>query len=398
MESESKAPSKGEGQRGGPRRWLGPFLLFSSSLLVCVFLAEGMVRIVAPQQLFLIRPDVYQPVDSLGWKFRPNLSTDINTGEGTVSLFTDHRGFRIGRDGAVQSDRTVVVLGDSFMAALQVEYEDSFPGLMQSELAGLDGGPVGVRNTGVGAWDPPHYLMKIRRVLASEVPEVAVVAVYLGNDVVERGVERFEPRKPYSQPRLSIPRSVSPGAWLTSVAAPIDFQLRRISHLYVLLRSQLVELRMRMGLSSIYFPEEYLASEAQSSRWDTTAAILGEIAYEASQYGVPVLFVLIPTHFQVLEEDLARHVNAFGLDTLDIRIDQPNEFLGDRLRQRGLEVLDPLPMLREAASRGEIPYGMVDTHYNEVGHRLTWEFVRDRVLEYLEGERMPSIREAPDGY
>ena len=388
--TDASTPQEGAG-------WLGPLLLLSISLVLGLVLAEVATRVVAPQQLFLIRPDVFQPVDSLGWKHSPDLSTTINTGEGTVTLYTDHRGFRVGREGAVESERSVLVLGDSFMAALQVEYEESLPGLMQAELSAVGGGPVAVRNTGVGGWDPPHYLIKARQELSRKVPELVVVAVYLGNDVVERGMDHFEPRVPFPRPRFSIPTGLSPRAWVEAFAAPMDFRLRQVSHLYVLLRSQLVELRMRLGLSIVYFPQEYLASEAESPRWDVTAAILGEIQAEADAHGVPVIFVLIPAHFQVLEDELARHVNAFSLDTLEIRIDQPNDLLGDRLRSKGLEVLDPLPSLRAAADRGKIPYGRVDSHFNEAGHRVMWDHVRDRVLQVLQNDSPNGAQEESDG-
>ena len=388
--TEAATPKEGAG-------WLGPVVLLSISLVLGLVLAEVATRVVAPQQLFLIRPDVFQPVDSLGWKHSPDLSTTINTGEGTVTLYTDNRGLRVGREGAVESERSVLVLGDSFMAALQVEYEESLPGLLQAELSTMAGGPLAVRNTGVGGWDPPHYLIKARQELARKVPELVVVAVYLGNDVVERGMDRFEPRVPFPRPEFSIPAGLSPRAWVEALAAPLDFRLRQVSHLYVLLRSQLVELRMRMGLSSVYFPQEYLAAEANSPRWDITAAILQEIQAEADPHGVPVLFVLIPAHFQVLEDELASHVSAFSLDTLEIRIDQPNDLLGDRLRSRGLEVLDPLPALRAAVDRGEIPYGRVDSHFNEVGHQVTWEHIRDRVLQLLEPEGTPGLQEDSNG-
>lgn len=373
----------------GAVRWLGPLSMLLFSLILGLVLAEVATRAVAPQQLFLIRPDIFQPADSLGWKHRPDLSTTINTGERTVTLYTDHRGFRVGRDGAVESERSVLVLGDSFMAALQVEYEESLPGLMQTELSAMAGGPVAVRNTGVGGWDPPHYLIKARQELSREVPELVLVAVYLGNDVVERGMDHFEPRVPFPRPRFSIPTGLSFRAWGEAFAAPTDFRLRQVSHLYVLLRSQLVELRMKMGLSSIYFPQEYLASEAESPRWDVTSTILREIQAEADAHGVPVLFVFIPAHFQVLQGELSRHVNAFSLDTLEIRIDQPNDLLGDRLRSKGLEILDPLPALRAAADRGKVPYGSVDSHFNEVGHQVTWEHIRDRVLQILQSETTP---------
>lgn len=376
MSSDNNSPRK--------TGWFASVLLLLVSVVTVFLLSEGAVRVLAPQQPMILRGDIWHPVDSLGWSHRPNVATTINTGEGTVQVFTDHRGYRVSSSGPVEAERSVLLLGDSFMAALQVEYEDSVAGLMEDGLREALGEPVAVRNTGVGAWDPPHYLIKIRRALDRNPADAVLVAVYLGNDVVAEPVDIFNPRHPTPRPRFSIPWSISPADWLVGVAAPIDFQLRQISHLYLLARSQLVEARMRLGLSSIYFPEEYLASEADSERWDVTANILEDIAREAAARDTPILFFLIPSHFQVIAADLDRHIRAFQLDTMNIRIDQPNELLGTRMRERGLPVLDVTFALRRAAAEGYRPYGQVDTHFNEIGHRVTWEAIREEVLQILE--------------
>lgn len=369
-----------------PRKtgWLASVLLLLLSVGFVLLLSEGAVRLLAPQQPMILRGDIWQPVDSLGWSHRPNVATTINTGEGTVQVFTDHRGYRVSSSGPVEAARSVLLLGDSFMAALQVEYENSLAGLMERGLREAFGEPVAIRNTGVGAWDPPHYRLKIRRALDREPADLVVVAVYLGNDVVVEPVDSFNPRHPTPRPQFAIPSSLSPADWIIGVAAPIDFQLRQVSHLYLLARSQLVELRMRLGLSSIHFPEEFLASEADSPRWDVTANILEDVAREAEAREIPVLFFLIPAHFQVIQEDLDRHVRAFRLDTLNISIDQPNELLATRMRERDLSVLDVTPALRRAAAEGHRPYGVVDTHFNEIGHRVTWEAIQQKVVQLLE--------------
>jgi hypothetical protein len=56
-----------------------------------------------------------------------NRVLDVNTGEGWVRLVTDGEGFRIPPGGLQPADRTVLLLGDSFMAAIQVEYEPLRP-------------------------------------------------------------------------------------------------------------------------------------------------------------------------------------------------------------------------------------------------------------------------------
>ncbi len=366
-----------------------PLLLALAATLFVLALSEGLIRVVAPQQTLEIRPDLYRPVEGLGWAHQPNVSTTINTGEGRVHVYTDDRGFRVGPDGPVNGEQSVLILGDSFMAALQVEYEDSLAGLMEADLQATLGRPVGVRNSGVGAWDPPHYRLMVREALAREPANLVLVSVYLGNDVVDWDIPYFDPRQPTPVPTFRLPRSLAAGEWVDALGRPIDFRLRRSSHFYLLLRGQFVGIRMRMGLTSVYFPEEFLATEADSHRWELTAGMLHEVAEEAERHGVPVLFLFVPTHFQVIPEELDRHVRSFGLDSLEVRIDQPNRLLGTLLRERGHRVVDVLPALREVAARGERPYGQIDTHFNEVGHRVTWEAIRNTVFHALQDPSAP---------
>src|SRR5437879_3707351 len=119
----------------------------------------ALLRRVWPQQLAIKRPDICQAVETLGWAHRPNVNTTINTGERTVRVITDRDGLRVGLRGRVEGKRHVLLLGDSFMEALQVEYEQSVAGLLEARLTSRLGEPVAVRNGGVGGWDPPQYLM-----------------------------------------------------------------------------------------------------------------------------------------------------------------------------------------------------------------------------------------------
>ena len=157
--------------RPGP--WRDSFfnlLIAGMALGVALGLAELVVRWLAPQQLVLERPDVWQAIDSLGWAHRPGLNTTINTGERTVRLMTDRDGFRVGQAGRVAGKKRILLLGDSFVEAMQVEYEQSFAGLLEARLAQRFKYAVAVRNTGVAGWDPPQYLIQARRTLDRDRP------------------------------------------------------------------------------------------------------------------------------------------------------------------------------------------------------------------------------------
>jgi hypothetical protein len=115
---------------------------FITALLVTVsgcaglFLAELIVRLFLPQSLILRRPDVWYPDAGLGWKRAANINTMVNFGgAGPVRLITDNEGNRIGANGKVQNpELRILALGDSFLEALQVEYEQTMTWLLQEAM------------------------------------------------------------------------------------------------------------------------------------------------------------------------------------------------------------------------------------------------------------------------
>ncbi len=99
------------------------------SICCSLLLAEAMVRFAAPQQLVIMRSDIWQPDDGLGWRHRANVDTVVNTGEKTVRFFTDANGYRVNGNATEtkEYEARILVLGDSFLEALQVENEFTIP-------------------------------------------------------------------------------------------------------------------------------------------------------------------------------------------------------------------------------------------------------------------------------
>jgi hypothetical protein len=226
------------------------------------------------------------------------------------------------------------------MEALQVDHEESFAGLMERDLSDAVGSAVAVWNTAVRSWDPPQYLLRARQVLRRDTVGIVVTSVFLGNDVVSDRREYYPPLEPIYIGAFRIPRNFSPGDWIEAVARPLNDKLEQRSHLYTLIKNRAEVLRMRLGLSSAYFPSAFLKSTADSPRWDVTADILAQIDEEARACGIPSLFVIIPTHFQIDAAALQRYLSGFSIDPRTMDIDQPNRLLGERLARRGLEVHD----------------------------------------------------------
>jgi hypothetical protein len=366
-------------------------LLLLVASVVALVLGEIAVRLVAPQQLILLRPDLWQPVDSVGWAHRPNLKTQVNTGDRTVWMYTDSSGFRVGAAGRQPGRYRILLLGDSFMAAMQVEYEESLPGLIDRCFATRTGQTAAVWNSAVAGWDPPQYYVEAGRALNAKPFDLVLVAVFLGNDIVDRR-RIFKPREPDPRHNLRFPRHLTRAEFVDALLAPINDGLETRSHLFVFFKNRFQTLLMRFGLTGFELPTELRRDQASSPRWSVTADILADIDSLAKAHGVPTAFALIPAIEQVEPAVLQDRTRSFGIDPASLDMDQPERLMIQELDRRKLTYVSLLPVLRQAHSRGITLYGQVDKHPSVDGHRVMWDGVAPLLAQRL---RLP-YHAAPD--
>ncbi|MEP7382535.1 MAG: hypothetical protein ABI910_12665 [Gemmatimonadota bacterium] len=365
------------------RRWIGSGVVVVSAFLMAGVLAEPLVRFVRPQQLILRRPDIWRPDSVLGWSHVPDVMTTVNTGEGVVEWASDVDGFRVGENGRVDGKYAVLMLGDSFVEAMQVPHERTVSGLLQTRLSRSMRLNVSVRNAGVGGWAPDQYLLRSRQVIASQPIDLVLVTLYLGNDAIDFRREIVPRRLPARVHHLRLPRSLRRNELVDAVLYPINDFLEVRSHLYVLGRNRLQHVRMRLGLSAQARITALDRSEALSSRWSNTASICNEIAEFARDARIPVLFVLVPAPHQVDPRILDQYLEGFAIDSSTVDIDQPNRLLARELRSRKLDVIDVLEPFRRATQAGESLYGAVDPHLSAAGHELLEEMLEKAVADRL---------------
>jgi hypothetical protein len=369
-----------------PRAALSTTLLLGS-LAAASALGEAAVRVLAPQQLVIKRPDIWRGVDTLGWAHRPNLRTTINTGERLVHVVTDSEGFRVGRAGGSAGRFHVLLLGDSFMEAFQVEYEQSLAGLLEARLPRRLGETVTVVNTGVGGWDPPQYFLQARSLLARRAFDLVLIALYVGNDVVQRRVTFYPARAPAEVHRLRLPRRLRWSEVVAALLYPINDFLVVRSHLFVFLKNRLHTTLTRLHLASVYFPDVLLRREAASSRWAVTADICRDIAALADRVGSPTLVVLVPTSYQVSSAAFGAFLREFRIAPDSVDLDQPSRLMRAALERRHLKVLDALPVFRAADRAARPLYGSVDSHLSPAGHDVLERFLEPAVGAALRRRR-----------
>lgn len=364
------------------RKIIFSLLLLVLGTVLALGFGEMTVRLVAPQQLIMFRPDIWRPADSLGWAQQANIDTRVNTGDRTVTLVTDSNGFRVAPEGRPVGEYRVLLIGDSFMQALQVEYDASLAGLAEQCFQAHTGHTLAVWNTGVGGWDPPQYAIEAKRALASRPFDLVLVSVFLGNDIVTRR-QVFRPREPDPRRDLRMPRHLSWREFIDAILAPINDGLETRSHLFIFLKDRFQGLLMRFGLTALEIPTELRRDQAASARWQLTADILAEIDSVARLQDVSTLFMLVPSIEQVDSAALQLRVRAFGVDPSTLDVDQPDRLLAAELERRRLAFVSLLPAFRLAHARGVSLYGRVDPHFSPDGHRLAWNVVAPRLAAAL---------------
>jgi lysophospholipase L1-like esterase len=340
-----------------------------AAFVLALGLAEVAVRLLAPQQLIIIRPDLWMPADTVGWLHRPNVSVKMNTGERTVTIHTDRDGFRVGAEGRREAPVQVLLLGDSFMEALQVEHEETVASLLERELAVRLSTDVAVRNAGVSGWDPDQYFLRARDLTGRDDFDLVIVALFVGNDAIPVRRDYLPPRAPVQRHQARLPRTLRRGELMAAWILPLNDYLEVRSHAYILLKNQLATLRKRVGLTADHFPVEFFRAEAESHRWRLSAEVSRDLAAEVATHGAPTLFVLIPASFQVYPRSFQEYVRGFGIDSTAVDLDQPNRLLHQELIALDLCVFDALPAFRAAATGAPRLFGSVDPHLSAAGHR-----------------------------
>lgn len=370
------------GNRNSNKRCIFGLIVVVLSGIVSLLVAEGLVRLLAPQPLILLRPDIWVPAKQLGWRHSPNIDTRVNTGEREIQWRTDAGGFRIGANRPGASDMMFVALGDSFVEAMQVEYEDTLTSLLENRLSSRLRRSLRILNTAVGGWDPNQYRIQLERLLKVNPVDGIIVFVYLGNDVIEKRVDNYAPRQPAERHSLRLPKSLKWNEFVTAIAYPINDSLEVRSHMFILVKNRLKYVLMRAGLTAYYFPDSLLVTQASSKRWSATADVLKEIAVIGRDRDLQTLFVLIPSPAEADPVEAQRTAQALGIAPEDFDIDQAHMLLGAEMKRRDLSTLDTTSALRAAIAK-QMPdvYGRIDNHLGKGGHRVVANAIEDAIWQ-----------------
>ncbi len=362
-------------------------LIIFISFVFCTISAELLIRIFDPQDLIYYNNDLWVDDHSgLGHKHKSNLITKINTGgAGLVNYRTDENGFRINLNDSKPNkiDKKILILGDSFIEAIQIENKDSIPELLKKNLKDNDGLEIKYYNTAVAGYDLNHYYLISKRELAKREYDLGIIFLS-GTDIEPTQIkESFSPWS-YTYPsRFQRIEKINKNEIIDKILYPINdfFEVR--SHLFLFLKYRLKNLLAKHGLTYSTISSIFYTDERNTIEIDNVMNLSNMIKEEFENKNVPVFFVFLPLIYQVEENTLKQFMNNFNIDENKIDIELPNKILRKKFIENDIIFFDLLEHMKKSKNESLKFYEPIDKHFNANGHKVVSEYLYSKVRDFL---------------
>lgn len=375
------------------------------------------------------------PAESMGWFWEvPNATTGWALIPGSsgrsyndlyeydVEMSINSRALRMPESVAYAKPEgvyRVLVLGDSFIEANQVEWAESFPQQLAALMEQQTDLRVEAINAGVGGWGNDQQLIWLQEEGYKYEPDLVLVATYPRNDFMNNsealeGANQGKIRKPFLQmvdgelQRKYYPfdpdavpdvesaeavvsaERVEPGpltdlgTWLHERSALyryVDPRLRMAAPQFAawLGRTGIIEPGMETRLvaqGEDYIPLAYqVYQRTLSADWeeaiDLTSAIFARTREVAAGMGAETAAVIITAPEQVYPEEWTQILNTYpDMQAMDLDVDLSHERAVAALGEAGVPVLDLLGPFRALADEGDALHLADDGHWTPAGHAL----------------------------
>ncbi len=363
------------------RKLLFPLIGLCIGCLVVFLLGELTLRVLG------WGPPYYTFDADVGYVIRPDSAFQVEAGAegGTRTIRSNSQGLR-DVDHAYEKPagvNRVLILGDSFCEALQVDLEDTFFRILQDKLDRTAGGArYEVINTGVSGYGTDKELLFYRHEGRKYKPDV-VALFFVFNDV--RNNDRDLQLKNYGDRNEPYFRLEHGGLRLLNYPAHrgSDARFRQLlrdnfyTYEFVWKLVKGAELSRRAIDQERKMPFDYTIYERPEPpewepAWAITAALLREVKSETERDGARFLVVGVTNDLQIHPDHRERMMNEYP-SMREQRWDW--NVVSDRLaaicRDSGIEYLDLAPAFRERAE--EHPSDHLHSfggHWTASGHAL----------------------------
>jgi lysophospholipase L1-like esterase len=372
--------------------------MIGTSVALALFMAEIGLRLYGFSAVVFEQPD---PITGTG--LRP-LTRGWQTVEGAALVEINSHGYRDRERALTKPARTIriALLGDSFVEARQVAFEDSFGAVLERLLASdrrFAGRTVEVLNFGVSGFGTTQELLTLRRDVLAFQPDQVILAVFTGNDISDNSKALSHPldARPYFAFRgddllldtsfLDSPAFQARQSWRGRVFYATQAHVRLVQLLYRGSRrlNRQPAPDSTEPLSAFNQPglphNVYRApvNEAWQEAWRVTERLLVTLQAECAQRRIRFGVVTLSNPPQVNPDSARRHAYEQKLGVSDLFY--PDGRIKAVGEHAGFPVLNLAPLLQAYAVEHQVYlHGLPNSergmgHWNEQAHRLAAELI-----------------------
>jgi hypothetical protein len=290
-------------------------------------------------------------------------------------------------------ERRILVLGDSFTFAEQVNQNETFSQLLEDRLVAEHGaGSYRVLNAGSNSWATANELIYLAKEGVRFSPDVVVVAFYIGNDVSDN-YRRVATVTDAVKADLSLR-----GA--DSFDGPR--RILRKSELYTVFESGVLAKLPIWGDDGGNYSSDRKPPQTQADAdeaWAITERLLDRMRDVAESQGATFVVMVVPTASAVAQRGDAPIKDGDdeddgGDDSTRIGFEDPHGQLAAITSRNNITTLDLLSALRKADNRTkERLYYRQNAHWTAAGHAVA----ADELHDFLAGQGITSAGDGPPG-
>jgi hypothetical protein len=364
------------------RAWGANLSLLLVALMMTLGGFEIALRLFLPQKLYRFPKGLFRNDSDLVFTLVPGFRGTLKNPEYTTDVRINALGLRGALPGPKSSGGfRVLGLGDSFVSAFNVSEAQTFLSVAESRLRNeTPWRSVEVVNAGTPNYGTWHELRLFQRLALRLDPDLAVLCVYVGNDLENN----LYPQEAMVQGGFLTERRRQLGL------LPYGFRtwLQRNSMSYVFLWQAWAQLRPWVGgrLNDPLRSDKNLFSRRQGpgeeSGYRVTSDVLTQFKSEAERLKIPSTLVLIPTESQVYPDRFDKLVRKQGLEPARFDLELPQRRWSEIARSAGIPVLDLLPILKQRTS-GPYLYMSLDGHLSVEGNRLVGEAIAEAARPWI---------------
>tara|TARA_Y100000031_G_scaffold60740_1_gene68556 strand:+ start:270 stop:1517 length:1248 start_codon:yes stop_codon:yes gene_type:complete len=388
------------------RPWVGNFLLLCISIIFFLIILEIGLRILSPQQLYVVR--------STPWLERENIPnmhttlTNLDTNE-QISIDINSKGFRDHEIDYEKPDNTfrILVLGDSFTEARQVQLNETFHKLLETKLNNQNNKNTNNTNNnnninqynyqviaaGVSGYGTENNLAYLNEWGLRYEPDI-VILQFLGNNDIRDNyfgnlylhnhtyntLEKNYPlkysltKRIFDKVRIAINSRLHIGVFFEKKLTNLNIIES------ILLKTGLINKKESQDVKQSFTVEAEPWTNEIYHGWDETKLLIKEMNTKCNQNNAHLIIMLTPTDFQVYDEEYKKYEQLISTTLNKIYNSTKVELMIiDFAQQNDINYLYLLPKLIDSSTTNDY-FGEKDTHFTKLGHELTSNLIYEKLI------------------